>query len=98
MEFDCDKCGCCCRILDSLHSHLKESYTGKDLDIDIIKDMDGGNGVCKHLGKDNLCTIYSSRPDICNTKVLYDRLKKYTDISEDEYYSNIKITCKMLRS
>jgi Fe-S-cluster containining protein len=37
-------------------------FAGKHLN------MDRGYGACIHLTKDNLCDIYETRPDICNTK------------------------------
>ena len=33
----------------------------------IIKEWDRGDGGCKML-KDNLCSIYNERPDICRVK------------------------------
>jgi hypothetical protein len=37
-----------------------------------MKIYDRGDGVCKHLTKDNKCEIYDHRPLICNTDRLYE--------------------------
>jgi len=47
--FNCDKCGLCCANI---------------ADIELYKDLDRGDGVCKYL-KDSLCSIYENRPLLC---------------------------------
>ncbi len=46
--------------------------------------FDFGNGRCIHLLENNLCDIYDSRPDICNVKVMFDKLFCY-QMSKEEY-------------
>ena len=53
--FPCDKCGECCR-------HIRG--------IPQLAEYDDGTGVCVKL-RGNLCTIYATRPDICNVEVQY---------------------------
>lgn len=79
-EFPCDKCGLCCKRL-----YLLEE----------MKEYDRGDGVCKYL-KNNLCTIYDNRPDICNSKKYYK--ENYSNVlSWDEYIKKCKEGCKALQ-
>lgn len=55
MSFDCTKCGACCR---SIGTHP----AGRDLD--------RGDGVCRHLTPANLCAIYEARPVMCRVDLL----------------------------
>lgn len=79
MNFQCDKCGICCRLL---------KYVPQ------LAAFDRGDGVCIHL-KDNLCSIYESRPDICNVEKMYDFFK--AQISEEEYCQLMTESCKALK-
>lgn len=36
---------------------------------DFAPELAGPDGVCKHLGGDNLCTIYDDRPDYCHINI-----------------------------
>jgi len=56
--FICTKCGICCRNLDAnpLYSAL-----------------DRGDGVCVNLDeRQNLCSIYQTRPQICRADEMFD--------------------------
>lgn len=79
--FTCDQCGLCCKCLSN-----NAMYS----------DLDRGDGVCKYL-KDNLCTIYNSRPVKCNTELFYE---KYlcNSISKDEYEKLNKYSCLELKN
>ena len=77
----CSKCGTCCRNLK-----LSELYA----------DLDRGDGVCKFLQEDNLCSIYSNRPDKCNIDKMYELLFKNV-YSKDDYYAMNYKSCKYLR-
>lgn len=37
---------------------------------------DRGDGACVHLGPDNLCTIYETRPEVCNMEKMYEKRLK----------------------
>jgi uncharacterized protein len=57
--FPCSRCGACCRSVRL--SELKAP-------------LDRGDGVCRHLDEiQNTCTIYESRPDICNIQRSYEK-------------------------
>ena len=56
MSFNCDKCGECCRNLNT-----SELYA----------DLDSGDGSCIYL-KGNLCSIYDKRPKKCRVDECYE--------------------------
>lgn len=78
--FVCDKCGCCCRNLDKS---------------ELYRSLDRGDGICKYL-VDNLCSIYETRPDICNIEKGYDLFFKEF-MTKEEYYSLNIQACKILK-
>jgi len=51
-NFECTKCGNCCK---------KVSFEDEEGEKVIVN-----NGPCKYLDKNNLCTIYESKPEVCN--------------------------------
>jgi Fe-S-cluster containining protein len=53
------------------------------------------NGVCSML-KDNECTCYNERPDICNATIMFEKLFKPEGISKDDYIEINKQACNML--
>jgi Fe-S-cluster containining protein len=61
-----------------------------------LAEFDRGDGICRHL-ENNLCTIYESRPLVCNVEKMFNAY--YNEkMSEDEYVvENIKV-CKFLQS
>ena len=59
--FPCTNCGLCCKNIK---------------DVKELKNFDRGDGICKYLDLEtNLCTIYDTRPDICNIDKMFE--KKY---------------------
>lgn len=82
MMFECDRCGICCKHIDSI-SQLKE--------------FDSGNGRCIHLLDNNLCDIYFDRPDICNVEKMYEmHFKKI--MTKDEYIRQNMLGCNELKA
>ena len=52
-----------------------------------------GDYVCIHL-KNNMCSIYEDRPDICRVK---DKYREFKDVvSLDEWYSINEVACGSL--
>ena len=80
-KFKCTKCGLCCMNIQN---------------VELAKDLDDGTGVCRYFErKSKLCTIYESRPEICNVEKGYKFFEN--TMSYDEYIElNYKI-CKELR-
>ena len=79
MNFQCDKCGICCKLLKGIPQ---------------LAAFDRGDGVCIYL-KGNLCSIYESRPDICNVEKMYVFFKE--QMSEEEYLQLMSNSCKVLK-
>lgn len=76
MSFPCNKCGWCCQNLDN-----NEMYSL----------LDRGDGICKWFNiKHNNCTIYHTRPEICNIEKMYH--SNFSAIDYDEYINlNIQV-------
>ena len=53
-QFPCTKCGACCRFTFGL----------KRFGLKVKED-----GSCVHLGKDDLCEIYETRPAVCRVSL-----------------------------
>ncbi|OBV28588.1 zinc/iron-chelating domain-containing protein [Helicobacter sp. CLO-3] len=82
MGFPCSVCGICCKNIGG----IKE-----------LEAFDLGNGVCKYLDSANRCMIYSTRPDICNVKTMYEKLY-HRHYSKEEFYAlNLK-SCEILQA
>lgn len=80
--FTCDKCGLCCK------------QVGK---FPFMRDYNRGDGTCKYLTKDNTCSIYDRRPEICNTELLYERI--YSRVMTREEFDRMNTdVCEKLKS
>lgn len=78
--FQCSQCGLCCQHIDLVPELAK---------------FHNGNGICIHL-KDNICSIYTTRPDICRVDVMYEKeYSKYYSL--DEFYKINEEVCKQLK-
>lgn len=80
-KFKCDCCGLCCR-------NIKRS--------ELSKELDRGDGVCRFLSAENLCSIYESRPDFCNVEKGYK--KYFGEYSEEEYLRLNYLACERLKA
>ena len=80
MKFNCDCCGLCCRNINS----------------QLLKNFDRGDGVCKNLDENNLCKIYDNRPDVCNVEVGYKKFFANLYSEEEFFQMNYKI-CEELK-
>lgn len=80
--FHCDKCGLCCM-------HIGSSS--------ILSALDRGDGVCKFfVDATRLCSIYKTRPTLCNVEQAYEAYYKET-MSRKEYYSINYESCRKLK-
>ena len=82
MEFICTQCGACFRGAKVL----------KIAGLPVKKD-----GSCGYL-KNNLCSIYENRPDICNVNKLRDtHVKEHgVDITKKDWYIHTSKMCNIL--
>ncbi len=81
MMFECSKCGLCCRMVNKS---------------EIYAELDRGDGVCRYL-KDNLCSIYESRPLICRVDESYDAFFKDIYTRKEFYEMNYK-ACEFIKN
>ena len=56
MSFFCSQCGECCKNI----RHIPELAGYSD-----------ENGCCKYL-KNNLCSVYENRPEVCRVDLMYE--------------------------
>ena len=81
MSFFCSQCGEWCKNI----RHIPElaGYADK-------------NGCCKYL-KNNLCTIYENRPEVCRVDLMYEKYysNKYT---LQEFYTLNESICEILQN
>lgn len=78
--FKCDKCGECCRNLDK--SPLYDQ-------------LHDGDGTCRYL-EGNLCSIYETRPVLCQVDKSYDLYFK--DIMTRQEYEILNYeACKKIK-
>ena len=72
----CDQCGLCCRMITGIAE---------------LKMFDRGDGVCMHL-QGNTCSIYNKRPNICNSKYMFEHhFSRY--MTADEFIKKNKESC-----
>ena len=81
MTFLCDQCGKCCEKV-----HTSEVY----------RYLADETGKCKYL-KNNLCSIYETRPIICRVDEMYETYYKEVMTLEEYYALNYK-ACDVLKS
>ena len=81
-SFHCIRCGVCCRNIDSIPA---------------LREYHDGDGICIYLNQEtNLCSIYESRPLICNVLAAYDAYfsRYYT---EEEFLRLNYESCRKLQ-
>lgn len=59
--------------------------------------LDRGDGVCKYLTDNNLCSIYDNRPLICNIDEVYKQFFA-SQYALDEYYKLNYNACNELKN
>jgi hypothetical protein len=75
-DFPCTSCGACCRQIGNWVSKAKKVLAegggnAQTREIAAFPHAIGKFGVCSKLGSDNRCTIYETRPDVCNVKAMW---------------------------
>lgn len=92
--FDCNKCGNCCKLLKKLIEHKN--------DVDLLPEVRkminefpykyNQSGECEKL-VNNQCSVYESRPDVCNVDKSWERAFKNI-MTLQEYYNINKKVCQ----
>ncbi|MVX66925.1 YkgJ family cysteine cluster protein [Clostridium chromiireducens] len=84
--FKCDKCGVCCKFFGEIKFSKEYEY---------MEMLNNGDGKCKYL-KNNLCSIYENRPELCNSNKLY--LNYYKDkMSKEEFDDFMQEQCDSVK-
>lgn len=78
-EFPCTQCGICCKILP----RFKPGWPLRE------------DGACKHLGPDNRCTIYATRPRECRINEMHQEVAP--QLSPDDYHRATADICNTLQ-
>lgn len=81
-KFNCTKCGACCKLIP-------------DYALKIYELPRANTGGCGHLLPDNSCSIYDTRPDVCNTRVMWSKVYHST-VTWEEYTKISEEFCKVL--
>ncbi|AQQ60520.1 flagellin N-methylase [Helicobacter bilis] len=79
--FPCTSCGACCKNI----AGIKE-----------LESYDLGNGVCRFLDSNNMCSIYDSRPSICRVDIMFEKVY-FKHYSKEEFYRLNVEACKTLQ-
>lgn len=82
VPFNCWKCTACCRLCDKVPE---------------LQQFDRGDGTCINLLENGDCSIYDTRPEICNTKKMHDKLYK-DRLTWDQYILLAESACKILEN
>ena len=81
MNFDCDKCGACCKSIRRAN---------------FVHELDRGDGICKNFDETtNLCKIYDARPIFCNVDAYYEKFLSNSMSREEFYVLNKKICAEL---
>lgn len=85
--FECQKCGKCCTLFHIFPEGSEPRAT-----------LDSGDGTCRYFDRESrLCTIYDSRPIICNHAKYYDTYLA-DRMTRDDFETFIKLFCERIRS
>ncbi|CAG7632908.1 hypothetical protein PAESOLCIP111_03427 [Paenibacillus solanacearum] len=79
-QFPCNSCGLCCKMVVLVPE---------------LSDLDRGDGSCKHLVNDR-CSIYETRPLICNVDGMYESVY-WRQMSREQFYVLNLTACKQLQ-
>ena len=93
INFQCQRCGACCKIVGELIPHLPLPIAATLSPLP--------NGWCKNLQENDNgtfgCKIYEHRPLICRVNWVTKRQMRAANIDEDTMLQMTYDACKMLR-
>jgi len=78
--FNCEQCGVCCKNVTVFEE---------------MKEFDRGDGVCKYLNNKNMCDIYKTRPNICNSEYIYKTY--FNHLTKEDFFKETKQLCIKIR-
>lgn len=89
MSYPCTKCGCCCKRIDKAVDNSGVIDESSEFYFPYKWDE---TGKCEKLMPDNTCSVYDSRPLICNI----DRLINVLNIPINEFYAMNIVACNQM--
>jgi uncharacterized protein len=105
MPYDCQICGNCCRsigkVIIGAIAALDEAEKSDTPIHPILEELASfphdinPDGSCSKLSGD-ICTVYQSRPLICNTDKMHEKIWSSV-MSRDDYYAQCQVSCQKLR-
>ena len=102
---DCTKCGKCCKVVGFVIAQAKLALSTNHkntIEREILSEMANfphvvnEDGVCSML-KDDLCSIFDTRPDICNVQEMWRKYWCKTGVSRQKHYINTKEICRLYK-
>jgi uncharacterized protein len=96
--FPCTKCGICCKSIGRLVTEARNEKSNDDKLLQEVRvfPFEINNNVCSKYEEGIGCTVYDTRPDICNIDTMYERYYKPTGMTKPEYYSFNAAGCNLL--
>ena len=97
--FPCTCCGQCCRRIDKAVENFKtlsSKYPELNLDTDFPYSW-SESGVCSMLDDNNRCKCYDSRPQVCNSSLIFDKMSSLGLIDRETFKNISIISCKWLQ-
>ena len=105
MKFDCECCGCCCRsigkfVVGAIAAMDEAEKTGAEIH-PILEEIASfpydisPEGACSKLSGD-LCSIYETRPLVCNTDAMFDKYWQHV-MTREQWYAESKKSCAKLK-
>jgi len=101
MKFNCTGCGVCCKRLKKILDFYKNIKPGSHQEHLRVMAMEfpyktNRRGACVKL-KNNRCSIYDSRPLLCNIKGIFEKYPQVAKTEEDWYILNMMACNSMMR-
>lgn len=92
MTFPCSSCGCCCKRVNKLYELHEVLGVSNPQSAFYFPYKWNESGMCENY-LDNKCSIYETRPNICNV----DKTAKLLKLKKKEFYQlNIEACNQMM--
>lgn len=98
MPFGCSKCGLCCQSVGILVENAKQIGAISPLMVELGNFPYSYNesGRCEKLSLENECTVYETRPLMCNVEKFHE--KYFQEYSQDEFFKMNERECNLLKN
>lgn len=93
--FNCTLCGICCATVGKAISSVANDHGVIATELKSFPYKYDKSGRCEKLGDDNLCTVYDSRPDVCNVNKMHE--KYFSKMSIESFYKLNEQHCHLLQ-